>query len=342
MGRCLVVWLFFALSSFAYGDLILWTPSGQSAHYVLPESHSPESYLKSLQQHPSLAGFIKEMKFTSADKVRLIKASPSSAAERSLLLANDSEDHALRHPRVDTFGIHFAETYILPVGAHLLLRPHEKKQFFEQLTLHFKLLIAMGGHDIHPALYNEKITHSYLKDLNIERDQLEAEVIRYFYQHSKNFILGVCRGSQLTSAIFGARLIQDNAKVLHTTLEHRNGSVHPIELVPTPQNIMASIMKGANTHIVNSYHHQSVDRFSLVGTPLRLAAIGPDGIVEALELYEGNDVRGLLIQSHPEKPVPTRDIPSLFFKEIKNWAGISTTKTCRSVMSSASKGGAIK
>src|SRR5690606_31100570 len=136
------------------------------------------------------------------------------------------EDHAKHHPRVDTFGIHFDETYVLPIGAHLSLNPQEKNQFLKELTQHFKLLIAMGGHDIHPALYGEKITHSYLEDLNETRDRLEAEVIRYFYHHSDNFIFTVCRGSQLTAAIFGAKLIQDNAKVLGTHLEHRDGTIH--------------------------------------------------------------------------------------------------------------------
>ena len=47
---------------------------------------------------------------------------------------------------------------------------------------------------------------------------------------------------------------------------------------------------GAGTHVVNSYHHQAVER---LGDGLRTSAVAPDGTIEAVESSNGAFTVGL-------------------------------------------------
>ena len=47
---------------------------------------------------------------------------------------------------------------------------------------------------------------------------------------------------------------------------------------------------GAGTHVVNSYHHQAVER---LGDGLRTSAVAPDGTIEAVESSNGAFAVGL-------------------------------------------------
>lgn len=323
MGRLLVV-LTFILSSIAYADLIFWTPKNQKAIYVLPEGSSPQAYLQKVKAHKDLSHFVSPMYFTPDDKVITVKADSLSKNERALLLANNQQDHSLIHIRLDNFGDNFPQTYALPIGAHLGLNAQEAEKFFSELGQHFGLLVPMGGDDVDPSLYSEKVTYSM--NFNRTRDLLEAQVIRYFFVKTKNKIFGVCRGLQLTSVVLGLKLIQDNVAELHTSEEHKHGAFHDVIMRPTLHNTYANIMKKSGLKTVNSYHHQSVKSSSVQGTSLQIAATSPEGIVEALE---SRDNRVLLVQSHPEKEDNSAEFIRTFFTELKQWVGSPQTRSCK-------------
>ena len=64
-------------------------------------------------------------------------------------------------------------------------------------------------------------------------------------------------------------------------------SVHEIEVL---EGTRLAEWLGAGKHVVNSYHHQAVER---VGDGLRAAAVAPDGTIEATESTNGAFAVGL-------------------------------------------------
>lgn len=320
----LLVFLSLILSSLAYADLVYWIPKNQKAIYVLPEGLSPQDYLKKVSSHKDLAEFVSPMNYSIEDRVETIKVDSSTKNERALLVANNQQDHSLHHPRLDNFGNNFSATYALPIGAHLNLAAQEREKFFSELGKHFGLLVLMGGDDVDPYLYSEKVTYSV--NFNRTRDHLEASVIQYFFSKTQNKIFGVCRGLQLTSVVLGLKLIQDNVAELKITEQHKHGAFHEVIMVPTLHNTYASIMRKAGLKVVNSYHHQSVKESSVAGTSLQIAARSREGIIEALE---SRDNRVLLVQSHPEKDDNSLEFIRTFFAELKQWAGSNGARSCK-------------
>lgn len=323
MGTLLIV-LSLIISSVAYADLVFWIPKNQNAIYVLPEGLTPQQYLKNVSSNNDLAHFVKPMAYSQHDTITTVQPDSFTKNERALLVANNQQDHAIIHPRLDNFGRNFSQTFALPIGAHLGLNLQQKEKFFSELGQHFGLLVLMGGDDVDPSLYSEKVT--YAVNFNKTRDALEAQVIQYFYAKTNNKLFGVCRGLQLTSVVLGLKLIQDNVAELKTTEEHKHGAFHDVIMVPTLHNTYAKIMKKTGLQVINSYHHQSVKASSVANTSMQIAARSPEGIVEALE---SRDNRVLLVQSHPEKEDNSLEFIRTFFTELKQWFKADSAISCR-------------
>lgn len=322
--------LIFLFAVVANASLTFWKPTGQNAIYVLPEKVSPARYLEALRKNQDLASFVDGMKLQQQDQVSIIKPHSKTANSRALLLANAQGDHNRIHPRLDQFGQHFDQTFVVPVGAAYPLNIYEREAFYRELAKHFGLLNPMGGDDVDTSLYGERKT--WTNDTIRLRDELEAEIIRYFYFKSNRKIFAVCRGAQLTAVVLGAKLVQDNTLEIGNKENHQDGALHAIKLLPTRHNVYATIMKSVGSLIVNSYHHQSMRIESLIKTPLQVAAISPGGIVEAAESI---DRRVLLTQSHPEKPDNKVNYSSAFFDGLKSWANMPVTmKSCKYLINS--------
>ena len=123
-------------------------------------------------------------------------------------------------------------------------------------------------------------------------------------------VLGVCRGFQELNVAYGGTL--DAAVHLRPgALDHREGDherpiarwyddSHPIDIAPG--GLLAPLAPSRRL-AVNSLHHQGVAR---LGRGLRVEAIAPDGLVEAVSV-EGAGAFALAVQWHPE--VRTHDCP---------------------------------
>jgi putative glutamine amidotransferase len=149
----------------------------------------------------------------------------------------------------------------------------------------------MGGDDVTPEFYSEKVTHAR-KFIKL-RDFHEIELIRHYYLKEQGFIFGVCRGLQITSVALGYKLYQDIETEIGSKVKHASND-HPIQLVDTDHQLLKNM--GLSAHFdVYSYHHQSVKFHA--GGPLQVAALSEDGVIEALEFKNG---KGLLVQFHPE------------------------------------------
>lgn len=297
------LFLLLLLSSTAAADLRLveWHTKQTLAPLIIPvrSSESPEQasqrYLNNLAKSPDLMElFLGQVPHLETVEFRELDARQRES--RILLLANAMKDTTLKSDRIIHFQRYFGKakhsSYILPVNSNLGLSIGETRELFQRIADSFPMLVAMGGEDVEPSLYKSKNIHS----INVisERDQFEMRLIKSYVASEKGFVLGICRGSQLTAVALGYKLVQDIPTQIKSPMDHKD-TTHIIKTLPTSFSILQNAVAGQNNIIVRSLHHQMVIHHE--GGPLELAAVAPDGVVEATEFKNG---RGLLLQFHPE------------------------------------------
>lgn len=295
-------------SSFADSSglrLFAWRAHPNTPHYVLAvrSNETPrqaaERYLAKLKSSPELLALFP----TGLPEMRLDEFEPISQsrfATQALLIANRGSDYDTQSKRVVNFANLYAtapersvtQTYLLPMAADLGLKPNEARDLRKLVSRSFGLLTAMGGHDADPSLYDEENRHA--RNVVPLRDRFEIELIRDYTSTSEGFMVGVCRGHQMTSIALGYKLIQDLPLENPSEVAHAEGN-HGIELVNTGFGFLNQATSGKSSVVVNTLHHQAVEYRP--GGPLTPAAYSPDGVIEALEFRNG---RGLTMQFHPE------------------------------------------
>ena len=156
------------------------------------------------------------------------------------------------------------------------------------------IIITGGNFDINPSIYGKENINSR-NEKNI-RTNFEIKLCEIGLK--KNIpILGICGGGQLINICLGGTLIQDIKSLNFKTLEHeqinpRNEISHEVFL--TPKTKLYNIVN-QNSIMVNSAHHQSVDR---LGKDLIINGKSKDGIVESIE--NTNHKWCIGVQWHPE------------------------------------------
>ncbi len=149
-------------------------------------------------------------------------------------------------------------------------------------------LVLPGGRDIPPWTYGEE-AHPTVVTVSEERFQFESTLAKAWIRDTDKPALGVCLGCQLLNVVQGGTLIQDIPSELGTN--HRGGR-HPVTL--DSDSLLYRLFR-RETLVVNSRHHQSIDK---PGEGIRIAGRSPDGVVEAIELVGKAFVVG--VQWHPE------------------------------------------
>lgn len=260
-------------------------------------SEALQNHYKSLQKDPGLtelfSGRTPHLTVTHSEKLSL----DASREARVLLIANLPKDYTKDSQRVKNFANIFRakkqNSFILPVAAAHHFSAQDQAAFHQAIVEHFPMMVAMGGDDVATELYQRQDFHA--RNTISSRDRAEISLIQAYTKAQKGFLLGVCRGSQLTAVSLGYKLIQDVPFHIGETVAHAN-DWHEIRLRKTTHNILATTPGTQNNKLfVNSLHHQAV-AFK-PGGPLELAAIGADGVTEATEFKNG---KGLLLQFHPE------------------------------------------
>ena len=158
-------------------------------------------------------------------------------------------------------------------------------------------LLLTGGEDIHPAWYGADPS-PHLYPPSRERDLFELALFASARQRELP-ILGICRGIQLVNVALGGTLFQDlpserPGPVLHDPGASRDARTHEVRLQPGSR---AAAALGGPTIMVNSFHHQAIDRLAS-----GLVATGwtEDGLIEAVETGPGAPWL-LAVQWHPEE-----------------------------------------
>lgn len=151
-------------------------------------------------------------------------------------------------------------------------------------------LLLPGGGDMDPKFYGQARIPA-CGEPNPLRDAAEPLLLRTFLATDKP-VLGICRGIQVMNAVLGGDLYQDIKPFEH--LPH-NGHWAKVHTVTVRRGTLLSRILGQDTVLVNSQHHQAVDR---VAPGFTLAALSEDGIVEAIEKPDARFCLG--VQWHPE------------------------------------------
>jgi putative glutamine amidotransferase len=181
-------------------------------------------------------------------------------------------------------------------GIPMLLPPAYDGRRVRTIVKNVDHVFLLGGDDIHPKLYGQKVTHA--EGLKLARDVYEQAMTKAALSMQKR-IVGVCRGCQNIAIARGGSLNQDIHKDGITTKDHgglRDGVpkvvYHPVKL--EKGSGAAKTFGTTNMRSVNSLHHQSIKK---PGRGMRVTGRAPDGIPEMIE--SKNDMaRGY--QFHPE------------------------------------------
>lgn len=180
-----------------------------------------------------------------------------------------------------------------PIAIPLQLGEETLRDIFARLD---GLLIA-GGVDVHPSEFGERV-EPFCGEIDRERDVVELQLLRWAIQQEMP-VFGICRGIQMLNVAAGGTLYQDIGAQVQNALRHEhvegapyNRLTHSIAI--DPQSRLARAV-GTTRLDVNSLHHQSVNQ---VAPGFHIVARAPDGIVEGIELLNGNFAVG--VQFHPE------------------------------------------
>jgi putative glutamine amidotransferase len=162
-------------------------------------------------------------------------------------------------------------------------------------------LFMAGGGDLNPACYRAA-TGEKVEGIDELRDETELILTRWALESGKP-LLGVCRGVQTLNVALGGTLIQDIPTECPESIRHqyfpekpRNWVAHDISTLPGTRLAQILGEKGR----VNSFHHQAIEH---VANGLQVAAVAPDGVIEAVEAPGNQFVVG--VQWHPESLIDT-------------------------------------
>jgi putative glutamine amidotransferase len=207
-----------------------------------------------------------------------------------------------------------------PVEVSLLLPNDELKRLTESLD---GMVLPGSGSDVDTRRYDQR-RHEKTAEPDFKREHTDDFLLDYAFAAHKP-VLAICYGAQILNVHQHGALVQDIPSEIGTPMGHdqrgdTHGYRHPVKiegssLISASRNglstqedsaasepfagRLAKLARGAAVH-VNSSHHQSIRR---PGRGLRVAAVAPDGVIEAIEWVGGPEwIVG--VQWHPERMRP--------------------------------------
>lgn len=170
------------------------------------------------------------------------------------------------------------------------------------------VMAGTGGHTASEAL--EELAHGFLdhcqalilsggEDVGVDpiRDDWEKALLEAALERERP-VLGICRGIQLMNVALGGSLVDDLPTDRPSSVSHRaddRAPDHSHALQWSEDVARWEQHVGARPSMVNSVHHQGIDRLASALTPM---ATTDDGLVEAVMHHDRPDV--IAVQWHPE------------------------------------------
>ncbi|HUC53698.1 MAG TPA: gamma-glutamyl-gamma-aminobutyrate hydrolase family protein [Candidatus Cybelea sp.] len=193
-----------------------------------------------------------------------------------------------------------------PIPLSLQLSPSELANQIKDLDA---FVLPGAPADVNPALYRAP-RHEKTHDGDSHREKTDFAIFEHAFRCGKP-VLAICYGCQSLNVCLGGTLYQDIASELETSIEHSKEGlppdavdpIHPARIEPGGEIAQLAAISGfakrdGGFHVqINTSHHQSVRD---LGRGLRVAAVAPDGVIEAVE-HEPHKHWVVGVQWHPER-----------------------------------------
>lgn len=180
-------------------------------------------------------------------------------------------------------------------------------------------LLLTGGEDVDPVNYGKAGEIGKCEEFDRYRDSLEFALIRKAISLGMP-VFGICRGEQILNVSLGGSLFTDIPTDAGTIVTHRcpEGSKECLHSVTLKESTLLYLITKQKSGMVNSYHHQAVEK---PAPGLRIAALSDNGVVEAIE-SDNTCIKSFVmgVQWHPERlvqnPLLAKPLALYFLKEI--------------------------
>ena len=180
-------------------------------------------------------------------------------------------------------------------GLPVIIPPLGKEKEIDAILDHLDGVILSGGLDLDPRR-QQLPSHPAVQPMSERREQSDRVLVRCVLERQAP-LLAIGVGMQQLNAQCGGSLYLHLPEDLPRTLPHRDptGGPHRHAVLLEPNTRIDEIYGGGEIR-VNSDHHQAVRQ---VGAKLRVGALSPDGVIEAIEAVDPNWFC-VGIQWHPE------------------------------------------
>src|SRR5215203_2458756 len=182
----------------------------------------------------------------------------------------------------------------VPVHIPLIPEPELISTLVERLD---GVLLPGSASDVDPLRYGRE-PHIRLGPVHTLKDETDLLVLKEA-EARRLPLLAICFGMQVWNVYRGGSLIQDINSEVPKAHKHEQGAPrdrHSHSVKIRPESLLGSLSGEVCAALVNSHHHQALER---LGEGLQATAWSSDGLVEAVEdTREGRWALG--VQWHPE------------------------------------------
>ena len=190
---------------------------------------------------------------------------------------------------------HYSNSVANNNGVPILI-PYQEDLVGHYVDLCDGFIFPGGEYDINPAFYGKDPDPKSLLSTD-RRTNFEIKLMRKVLEADKP-MLGICAGEQLLNIILGGTLYQDiGSSDIQTDINHKPGGNTSLErhYIDIEKDSLLYSIVGKERYKVNTHHHQAVHD---LGKDLRVSAVAPDGVIEAIEHTEQKFCLG--VEWHPE------------------------------------------
>jgi putative glutamine amidotransferase len=186
-------------------------------------------------------------------------------------------------------------------GLPVCLPPLADLAAVSALNSEFAGFLLTGGPDL-PGEYYNRADHPAMRPLHPRRAAWDMALAHFLLKDSRKPVLGICLGCQELNVAAGGDLHQHLPEVSENILVHTRaeGAPETMHHVMVEEGTLLASIVGAGKLLVNSSHHQAIDKLA---PGYRATAYCQDGVIEAIEQEKpALETRFLLaVQWHPER-----------------------------------------